>query len=443
MGNLSELLAAQARSIHDTAHELDRLAQGSDSFRLRVAPGALTTSRRVASRLFPTRGVRLNVKETALVFCENQFGHIDGKTAAGLIRHSEKYTIVGVIDSSLTGKDAGEELGLSNAGIPIFADLADALGKLPATPDCYIYGKAPLEACISADERLLVLEAMESGMDIINGLHQFFSDDPEFAEMATRKGVTITDIRKPPSLEDLHVFTGRISEVNIPVIAMLGTDCACGKRTTAVELNKALNEIGIKSVLVATGQSSMMQGARYGVPIDALISQFVVGEIENAVVEAFENEHPDIILVEGQGAAGHPAFMSSLGILKGSKPDGVIIQHPPARKFRCDFPQLPMPSIESEIKLIESISTAKVVAIALSHEDMTEIGVLRAIKQYEELFHLPTTDVLSYGCQKLVRALVEHFPTLTKGLKRDIPQRPHVKIGGLAAIASVPVLPIT
>ena len=382
------------------------------------------------------------MKRTALVYCESQFGHIDGKTAAGLVRHSEMYTIVGVIDRTLAGKDAGEELGMKHAGIPIFADLADALAALPATPDCYIYGKAPLEASVSADERLLILEAMESGMDIINGLHQFFSDDPEFAQTAARTGVTITDIRKPPKLEDLHVFTGRISEVNIPVIAMLGTDCACGKRTTAVELNKALNGIGIKSVLVATGQSSMMQGARYGVPIDALISQFVVGEIEHAVVEAFENERPDIILVEGQGAAGHPAFMSSLGILKGSRPDGVIIQHPPARKFRCDFPQLPMPSIESEIKLIESISTAKVVAIALSHEDMTEIDVLRAIRQYEDLFHLPTTDVLGYGCQKLVQALVDHFPTLSKKLKRDMPQSARSGMRG-SAFEKMPVLPIT
>ena len=88
-----------------------------------------------------------------------------------------------------------------------------------------------------------------------------------------------------------------------------------------------------------------MQGARYGVAIDALVSQFVVGEIENAVIQAFNNEKPDIILVEGQSAVSHPAFLGSLGILKGSNPDGVILQHPPARKSRCDFPNLKMPAI--------------------------------------------------------------------------------------------------
>ncbi|MDY7015170.1 MAG: DUF1611 domain-containing protein, partial [Cyanobacteriota bacterium] len=316
-----------------------------------------------------------NEKKTALVYCENQFGLIDGKTAAGLVRHSETYEIVGVIDSSLAGKDAGEKLDSKKNGIPIFASLQSALNRLPDIPDCYIYGKAPLETSIPIEERASILEAMTQGMDIINGLHEFFSEDSEFVEMAARWGIEIQDIRKPPKLKDLHVFTGQIAKVNIPVIAVLGTDCACGKMTTAVELNRALNNLGIKSVLVATGQTSLMQGAIYGVSIDALVSQFVIGEIENAVVQAFERERPDIILVEGQSAVSHPAFMSSVGILKGSMPDGVILQHPPGRTFRCDFPHLSMPAIESEILLIEAISQSQVIAIALSHENLTETEI--------------------------------------------------------------------
>ncbi len=357
------------------------------------------------------------VKETALVYCENQFGLVDGKTAAGLIRHSELYTIVGVIDSSLAGKDAGEALGEKRNNIPIFASLDEALGKLSEVPDCYIYGKAPLEAYLSTEERFLILEAMAKGMDIINGLHQFFSEDREFVNMAIQNDIQIKDIRKPPQLKDLHVFTGQIAEVNVPVIAVLGTDCACGKMTTAVELNKALNNLGIKSVLVATGQTSLMQGARYGVSIDALISQFVIGEIENSVIQTFDNENPDIILVEGQSAVSHPAFMSSLGILKGSMPDGIILQHPPARKFRCDFPHLLMPTVESEIKLIEAISQARVIAIALNHENLGNEEILKIIKDYEKQFQLPTTDVLSYGCQKIVETLANHFPKLKQKIK--------------------------
>ncbi len=358
------------------------------------------------------------VKETALVYCDNQFGLVDGKTAAALIRHSEIYNIVGVIDESLAGQDAGEALGEKKSGIPIFADLDAALQTLVTIPDCYIYGKAPLAVNISTAERLLILAAMAQGMDIINGLHQFFSEDPEFAQMATRYGVKIKDIRKPPQLKDLHVFTGLINTVDIPVVAILGTDCACGKMTTAVELNKALNKLGIKSILVATGQTSLMQGAKYGVSIDALVSQFVIGEIENSVVQAFEQERPDIILVEGQSAVSHPAFLGSVGILKGSMPDGIILQHPPARQFRCDFPQLPMPTVQKEIKSIEAIAQSPVIAIALSHEDLAETEVLDIIAIYEKQFQLPTTDVLSHGCQKLVQALVDRFPELRPKIQR-------------------------
>ncbi|MGB8699526.1 MAG: DUF1611 domain-containing protein [Thermosynechococcaceae cyanobacterium] len=358
-------------------------------------------------------------KETALVYCQSQFGLVDGKTAAGLVRQSETYTIVGIIDGLLAGKDAGEELGNKKNDIPIFADLNDALSQLSEIPDCYIYGKAPLDTYISKEERLLILEAMEKGMDIINGLHQFFSEDQEFAHMADQCGIQIKDIRKPPKLEDLHVFTGQISKVDIPVIAILGTDCACGKMTTAVELNNALNRLGIKSVMVATGQTSLMQGSKYGASMDALVSQFAIGEIENAVVQAFDRENPDIILVEGQSAVSHPAFMSSVGILKGSMPDGVILQHPPGREFRCDFPNLAMPTLESEIQLIEAISQSQVIAIALSHENLTDDKILKIIEDYENRLQLPTTDVLTYGCEKFIQELCKYFPKLKQKIKRE------------------------
>jgi len=368
-------------------------------------------------------------KKTALVYCENQFGLMDGKTAAGLVRHSETYNIVGVIDSSLAGKDAGEELDNQKNHIPIFANLQSALANLPNVPDCYIYGKAPLEASIPIVERALIIEAMSKGMDIINGLHQFFSEDAEFIEAANRWGIKIKDIRKPPEFKDLHVFTGQITEVTVPVIAILGTDCACGKMTTAVELNKALNNLGIKSVLVATGQTGLMQGSKYGVAIDALVSQFVIGEIEHAVVQAFEQENPDIILVEGQSAVSHPAFMSSVGILKGCMPDGIILQHPPSRKFRCDFPLLPMPNVVSEIRLIKAISQSQVIAIALSHENMTATEIQQTIKGYEDRLLLPTTDVLTYGCSKLTRALGSLFPALNRRYKGNSQVRPLLTTG--------------
>lgn len=352
------------------------------------------------------------LKETALIYCEDQFGLADGKTATGLVRHSDRYTIVGIIDSSLAGKDAGEVLGDKKNNIPIFAHLDDALHNLSSIPHCYIYGKAPLETSLSGEERVLILDAMSKGMNIINGLHQFFSEDPEFVEKASQCKIEIQDIRKPPSVKNLHVFTGRISEVTIPVIAVLGTDCACGKMTTAIELNKALNNQGVKSVMVATGQTSLIQGAKYGISVDALVSQFVIGEIEHAVLQAFYQECPDVILVEGQSSLSHPAFMSSLGILKGSLPDGIILQHPPARRNRCDFPHLAMPNLEQEIKLVETVAQSPVIAIALSHENLAIEDLPSIIRSYEHTHRLPTTDVLTDGCQKLICMLIDRFPTL-------------------------------
>jgi len=361
------------------------------------------------------------MQETALIYCEKEFGQVDGKTAAGLVRYSELYKITGVIDSRLAGQDAGKVLWGKANGIPLFYDLDEALRTLPKTPDCYIYGKAPLETSLCLEERHLMLDAMKKGMNLISGLHQFFSDDPEFLHVAAKSGVLIKDVRKPSKLEDLHVFTGKISEVKIPVVAVLGTDCACGKMTTAIELNRELNAQGIRSLMIATGQTSLMQGAKYGSSIDALISQFVIGELEHAILQAVEHDNPDIILIEGQSSVSHPAFMSSIGILKGCMPDSVILQHPPARQFRCDFPHLRMPSLDQEITLIESLSKAKVIALTLNHEMLNEQEIMCFVEQYEEQFGLPTTDVLTQGCQKLILALCNQFPELKLKNKSEQP----------------------
>ena len=121
--------------------------------------------------------------------------------------------------------------------------------------------------------------------------------------------------------------------------------------------------------------------------------------------------------------------MSSVGILKGCMPDGVILQHPPSRKFRCDFPLLPMPNIVSEIRLITAISQVQVIAIALSHENLTETEIQKTIKGYEDRLLLPTTDVLTYGCSKITRALGHLFPALNRRYKGNSQIRPLLTTG--------------
>lgn len=353
-----------------------------------------------------------NKANTAIVYCEGNFGAIDGKTANGLVRHSEKYEILSVIDSEKAGHDSGVVLGDAPNGIPICADLADALAQAEKVPDYFIFGMAPSSGMLSTHERGLMIEAMGYGISIVNGLHEFLNDDPVFAAACVANNVTILDIRKPRAQKELRMFSGRIAEVTCPRIAVLGTDCAIGKRTTATILTRALNDRGVKAVMVGTGQTGLIQGARHGIAMDAVPSQFCAGELEATIIEAFEAETPDIIIVEGQGALSHPAFSTSAFILRGSCPQGVVLQHAPARISRCDFRQMPMPTPASEINLIETFADTKVIGLTLNHEDMTETDVIAAISRFENQLGIPVTDALSRSPDDLVNMVLVSFPQL-------------------------------
>ncbi|MEG3639969.1 DUF1611 domain-containing protein [Magnetococcus sp. PR-3] len=353
---------------------------------------------------------------SAIIYCEANFGGIDGKTANGLVRHSERYKILSVIDSKQAGCDAGLILDGKQNGIPIFRDLTEALEHAGKTPDFFIYGMAPASGLLSLQERDIILKAIRLKMNIINGLHEFLSDDPEFSAAAEINQVSIRDVRKPRERKELRTFNGSIAQVTCPRIAVLGTDCAIGKRTTSTILTQALNELGIKTILIGTGQTSLIQGARYGVALDAIPSQFCAGELESTIVEAFENENPDLIIIEGQGALSHPAYSTSSFILRGSCPDGVILQHAPGRSHRCDFEQMIMPSPASEIHLIQSFSDTKVIGLTINHEGMSNADVDAAIARYENSLSIIATDPLTRPAQRLVEMVLTAFPKLERSL---------------------------
>ena len=353
---------------------------------------------------------------TAVVYCEANFGAVDGKTANGLVRHSELYEIVSVIDSKKAGLDSGIVLGDRPNGIPICRDLDDALAHAGGVPDFFILGIAPSSGMLSTHERSLVLDAISRGMNIVNGLHEFLNDDREFVAASVAKNVVILDVRKPRAKKDLRIFSGRIDEVTCPRIAVLGTDCAIGKRTTATILTRALNDRGVNAVLVGTGQTGLIQGARYGVALDAIPSQFCAGEMEAAIVEAFEGEDPDVIIIEGQGALSHPAFCTSAFILRGSCPDGVVLQHAPGRVTRCDFEQMLMPTPADEINLIETFAGTTVIGLTINHENMTEVEIGAAIRLYERQLGIPATDALTRSPDALVNMVLSAFPKVQKRL---------------------------
>jgi uncharacterized NAD-dependent epimerase/dehydratase family protein len=366
-----------------------------------------------AERVIPL-ATRRSRGASAIVYCEGNFGAIDGKTANGLVRHSERYEILSVIDSEKTGRDAGEILGEVANGISVWASLDEAISRAGLIPKFLIFGMAPASGMLSSVERRVMLDAMGRGISIVNGLHEFLNDDPEFAAAAEANQVEILDVRRPREKKNLRMFSGRIGTVTCPRIAVLGTDGAIGKRTTATILTAALNAAGIKTVLVGTGQTGLIQGARYGVALDAIPCQFCSGELEAKVVEAFEHERPDVIVIEGQGALSHPAYLTSTFILRGAQPDAVIVQHAPTREFLCDFPDVATPTAASEIDLIQAFAKTRVIGLTLNHERMTDGEVTNAIAVYEGELGIPVTDALSRPASQLVDMVVQAFPRLTR-----------------------------
>ncbi|KPD11041.1 EBNA-1 nuclear protein [Phaeobacter sp. 11ANDIMAR09] len=350
--------------------------------------------------------------KTAIVYCEGNFAEVDGKTANGLVRHSETYEVLAVIDSKYEGQDSGQILdGVANQ-IPVLGNLHQVKECQKTLPQTLIYGMAPSSGTLSKDDRKVILDAISLGMNIVIGLHEYLSDDFEIANAASANNVTIRDIRKPKASKDLRLFDGTVASVPALRIALLGTDCAIGKRTTATLLTKALNDIGIRTVLIGTGQTGLMQGARYGVAMDAVPPQYCCGELEGAIIAASESENPKVIIVEGQGALSHPAFCTSAFILRGSQPDAVILQHAPKRVHRCDFPDLPMPSPESEIQLIEAFSDTKVIGLTINHEGMSEIELGACIAAYSRSLDLPVTDPLSRPVSQLLNMVMNAFSGL-------------------------------
>ncbi len=349
---------------------------------------------------------------TAIVYCEGNFGAIDGKTANGLVRNSERYKILSVIDSEKAGLDAGSILDQKANGIPVCRDLAASLNMADGRPDYFIYGMAPSSGMLSASERSLIIEAMNRGMNIVNGLHEFLGDDPVFRRASLANNVTILDVRKPRDKKELRIFTGRVLDLPCRRIAVLGTDCAIGKRTTATILTQALNRRGVRTVMVATGQTGLIQGARYGIGLDAVPSQFCAGELEATVIEAYENERPDVIVVEGQGALSHPAFSSSAFILRGSCPHGVVLQHAPKRVNRCDFDTMKMPVPADEINLIQTFAATSVIGVAINHEHMIGNELANVIERYQRELGLPVTDPLTDSPEHLAEMVFTAFPDL-------------------------------
>ncbi len=355
----------------------------------------------------------------AIVYCEGAFGSTYGKTAHGLVRRSRRYRVLSVVDSACAGQDAGQLLDRRPAGIPVHASLQDAVreARERGTPPTHlVIGLAPDGGRLEGRHRRAVLRALDLGLHVDSGLHDFLGEDPEIARRAAHRGVRLRDVRRPPPRGELHGFTGRIEQVRSLKVAVLGTDSAVGKRTTAWLLVDALQAAGRRALLVGTGQTAWLQGAEYGIILDSLVNDFVAGELEHAIWRAWSETGAEVLVLEGQGSLMNPAYPGGLELLAAGRPEAVILQHAPGRRDYDGFPGYPIQPLERQIQAIELLSCRSVVAVTVNHEGLETREVPEVCAALARLTGLPVFDPLLQGAgglAQVVEALLPGFRAAT------------------------------
>lgn len=342
----------------------------------------------------------------ALLLTNGLLVHADAKTAHGLIRGTERFIIKGVIDHAATaGMDAGELLDGKHRNIPVFGDLAEAIQKNPSA-DCLVIGVATVGGRIPGDMLRVIESAIRAGLSIVNGLHEFLTDKPDIVALAAEKGVNLTDVRKPITRDKLHFFTGEIFKVPVPIVAVIGMDCAMGKRTTARMLTQAIREANRKAEMIYTGQTGWLQGGKYGFIFDSTVNDFISGELEHAIVSCWKETQPEILFLEGQSSLRNPSGPCGSELLISGNAKKVVLLCSPKRKyFDNDEHWGPIPSVESEIAIIQLLGS-EVIAVALHTEGCTPDEAVRLQQDYETRLSIPVLLPIEQGVGKLLPTLL-------------------------------------
>jgi uncharacterized NAD-dependent epimerase/dehydratase family protein len=337
----------------------------------------------------------LESRKRYLVLAEGKSGDPHyGKTARGVIRYSP-HPVVAVVDSTR----AGETMD----GIPVVATVGDAL---PFEPTTAIVGVATQGGRFPPAWRELLKSAIAGGLDVESGLHEFISEDPELRELAERHDVELRDLRKPPP--GLSVPTGANLEVPATIVLTVGSDCAIGKKTVAVELDLEARSRGLASVFVPTGQTGIAI-AGWGIAVDAVISDFLAGAAEWLVVEG-ARRGGELLFVEGQGSLVHPAYSGvTLGLVHGSAPHFFVLCHKAGATEVEGFPGHPLPRLPELVELHERISLparpATVAAIAVNTAGLDDEAAREAIADAAAETGLPVDDPVRFGAGRLVDAV--------------------------------------
>jgi len=330
-----------------------------------------------------------------------------GKTARGVLRYSPHPTVA-VLDS--------ERAGETENGIPVVGTVNDALCFNPTTA---LVGVATQGGRFPPAWRELLRSCVAKGLDVENGLHEFLTDDTELVELAERHGVELRDLRKPPA--DLNVPTGENLELDARIVLTVGSDCAIGKMTVSLELDREARERGLRSVFVPTGQTGIAI-AGWGISVDAVVSDFLAGAAERLVVDGAGRG--DLLWVEGQGALLHPAYSGvTLGLMHGSAPHAYVLCHEAGATAIEGYPDHPIPPLGELVDLHERASLtarpARVACIALNTRALGEDEARAAVAEAEEETGLPADDPVRFGAARLLDAVMQSIELRTGAVRAE------------------------
>ena len=319
------------------------------------------------------------------------------KTAISMLRYRVQ-DILGVLDVEAVGKTASELFGVGGK-VPIVATL-DAVDA-----DALFLGIAPPGGKLPVQWRPAIMDALERGIDVVSGLHDFLSDDDQFVQLAKQNGCRIIDVRKNNFRQTAVHADFRKGCMRIHAV---GQDCSLGKMVTSLELHRELQNRGEDAKFLATGQTGIMI-AGDGVPIDCVVADFVNGAAESLVKQF---DHHDILLIEGQGSISHPSYSAvTLGLLHGCAPDGLIFCYEVGRTHVKGLDDVPLPSIRTLIDIYENLASlrhrCRVIGIALNTRNVSAEEANQERDRVSREFGLPACDVYREGPSALVDAIVQ------------------------------------
>jgi len=319
------------------------------------------------------------------------------------------FLAIGLTDLYGTSYVSSAVHGFKTLKIPVLGDIP-VIGSIDEGvalgADALLVGIAMHGAGLTPGLRTAVHIAIDRGLDIWNGLHSFIADDTELAVLATQRGVTLHDVRRPP--DDLPIGTGRVREIDATVVLAVGTDANIGKMTVMLQLRTALQTRGSRTGFAPTGQTGIfIEG--WGLCVDAVIADFIAGAAEVVTLQAAQTS--DIVLVEGQGSILHPGYSGvSLGLLHGSLPHAFIVCHQPSRKTFRHNDWLPIPPLADVIALHESIAAplrpARTIGVSLNTADLSDRDARSVIARVADETGLPTTDPVRYDIAPLADAVL-------------------------------------